>query len=149
MPEDQNYTLTVTRHQAGVIQDALEAYARLRMGQINTVITDAFLDRYANKEYPGFTYDVVQQLCGELKKQIFPELFPGAYYGVGAKVYPERDVAWDVHSVIRHRLAWDRLADEGKEKPDFYGVQYNQPMRFSGEPLAIFKRHEARGEINA
>jgi hypothetical protein len=37
--------------------------------------------------------------------------------------------------VLRHKLAWDRLAAEGKDKPEFHGVQYNTPMRFGSEPL--------------
>lgn len=141
MSSETKYTLTITLKQAQVMQDALEAYARMKMGQINSVITDSFLDRYASQDYPDFNWDNVNRLCGELKRVIFPELLhPNSYYGVGAKNYPQRDIAWDLHSVIRHRLAWDRLAEEGKLKPDFHGVQYYEPMNHGTEKLAVITK---------
>lgn len=141
--EATKYTLTVTREQAGVIQDALESYARLRAGQIDMVIIDTFRDRFITEQCPGFTHQVVDHLCGELKKQIFPELYLNSYYGVGGSVYPTASVAWDMMQVVRHRLAWDRLADKGRTEPEFYGVQYNRPMQFGSEPLATIERKEA------
>ena len=44
--------------------------------------------------------------------------------------------AWDLHAVFRHRLSWDRLKDQGKSKPDFPGVNYDEPHKTSDQPLA-------------
>lgn len=136
------YTLTMNESQAEVVRDALEAYARLHMGQFDAVITNAFMRRYANPDYPDFSHETMDDIHRQLKRTIFPELNPNAYYGVGAKEFPEMTTAWDLMQVVRHRLSWNRLAREGKEKPDFYGVNYNNPMQFGDEPLASIESTE-------
>ena len=126
---DRQYTLKINKRQASVMRAALEAYARLKHGQIEMVMRDLFIDRecVTDQHFVG--------LCDQLKVMIFPELYLHASYGVGSRVYPESDVAWDAMQVLRHRLAWDWLADEGETEPKHWGVQYNDPMAFSGEPL--------------
>jgi hypothetical protein len=127
------YTLTINKEQARVICEALEVYSRLKHGQIDE-LRNLFRDRWC-KPNGLFNWDS-EYLFHALKSVIFTELDRNASYGVGNKVYPESSVAWDVMQVLRHRLAWDRLAAEGKDKPEHYGVQYNPPMRFGSEPLA-------------
>ena len=127
------YNLTINKEQARVICEALEVYSRLKHGQIDE-LRNLFRDRWC-KPNGLFNWDS-EYLFVELKARIFPELDRNASYGVGNKVYPESSVAWDVMHVLRHRLAWDRLKDEGKDKPEHWGVHYNEPMRFGSEPLA-------------
>ena len=122
---ERRYRLEITQEQAYVLRDALEAYARIKHGQIDTVIRDLFRDRYCTGQ---FNYKNTKRLCDWLKEIIFPELTESSYHGVGSKVYPDSTVAWAVMQVLRHRLAWDRLADEGKSEPEHYGVQYNEPF---------------------
>ncbi|MEM1225934.1 MAG: hypothetical protein AAGJ40_09555 [Planctomycetota bacterium] len=130
--DDRCYSLTMSHRQAAVVREALEAYSRMKSGQFNHAIGDQFLDRYCTG---GFSHENADRIFGEIKAMIFPELSPNESFGVGSRVYPEATVAWDVQQVIRHRLAWDRLADEGKETPDRYNVCFNKPMAFSGESL--------------
>jgi len=113
--------------------EALEIYSRLKHGQIHE-LRELFRDRWCAPNSP-FNWDN-EWIFTALKSIVFPELDRNASYGVGNKVYPESSVAWDVMQVLRHRLAWDRLKAEGKDKPEHYGVQYNPPMRFGSEPLA-------------
>ena len=127
------YNLTINKEQARVICEALEVYSRLKHGQIDE-LRNLFRDRWC-KPNGLFNWDS-EYLFVELKARIFPELDRNASYGVGNKVYPESSVAWDVMQVLRHRLAWDRLKDEGKDKPEHWGVHYNEPMRFGSEHLA-------------
>lgn len=127
------YKLTINKEQARVICEALELYSRLKHGQISE-LRNLFMDRWCAPNSP-FNWDN-EWILNALKSMIFPELDRNASYGVGNKIYPESSVAWDVMQVLRHRLAWDRLKAEGKDKPEHYGVQYNPPMRFGSEPLA-------------
>lgn len=127
------YTLTINKEQARIICEALELYSRLKHGQIDE-LRNLFRDRWCAPN-SQFNWDN-EWIFAQLKAMIFPDLAFGAYYGVGSKIYPESTVAWDVMQVLRHRLAWDRLKAEGKTEPEFYGVQYNPPMRFGSEPLA-------------
>ena len=130
------YTLTINKEQACVISEALEIYSRLKHGQISE-LRNLFMDRWCAPDSP-FNWST-EPLLDSLKAVIFPDLPKNASYGVGNKIYPESSVAWDIMQVIRHRLAWDRLKVEGKDKPEHYGVQYNPPMRFGSEPLATIE----------
>ena len=66
---------------------------------------------------------------------------PGSILGIGSADATER-TAWDLHAVIRHRLAWDRAKAEGvtdgtkREWPAMMQVSYDEPMKHSEEPLA-------------
>lgn len=138
MTDKNHYLLEINQNQAAVLQKALELYSRLLGGQIYE-LRNLFADRWKT-----LNYNEIESLLEQLKRQIFPELESNAYYGVGNKVYPESTVAWDVMQVIRHRLAWDCLEREGKEKPDFYGVQYKEPMKFGEEELAKIQKVEKK-----
>ena len=123
----------VTKSQAAVMREALEFYARLKAGQIDMVLHDCYIDRFGAGDW---NHDTKTEHCNALKRAIFPELNLNASYGVGSKTYPEQGIAWDIMQVLRHKLAWDRVAEEGKEKPDYpMQVQYGSPMAFSSEPL--------------
>jgi hypothetical protein len=128
-----DYTLTINKEQARIICEALEAYSRLKHGQIDE-LRNLFRDRWC-KPNGSFNWNS-EYLFDALKSVIFPELEKNASYGVGNKIYPESTVAWDIMQVLRHRLAWDRLRAEGRDQPEYWGVQYNVPMRFGSEPLA-------------
>jgi len=131
-----DYTLTINKEQARVICEALEAYSRLKHGQIHE-LRNLFRDRWCE---PNGSFNWSSEfLFDSLKAIIFPELEKNASYGVGNKIYPESSVAWDIMQVLRHRLAWDRLKAEGRDQPEYWGVQYNPPMRFGSEPLAEIK----------
>ena len=132
-PPSDRYTLTINKEQACVIREALEIYSRLKHGQISE-LRNLFMDRWCAPDSP-FNWST-EPLLDSLKAVIFPDLEKNAYYGVGNKIYPESSVAWDIMQVLRHRLAWDRLKAEGRDQPEYYGVQYNPPMRFGSEPLA-------------
>jgi hypothetical protein len=128
-----DYTLTINKEQARIICEALEVYSRLKHGQIDE-LRNLFGDRWCEPN-GSFNWNS-EYLFDALKGVIFPELEKNASYGVGNKIYPESTVAWDIMQVLRHRLAWDRLRAEGRDRPEYWGVQYNVPMRFGSEPLA-------------
>lgn len=131
------YALSLSKEQAQVVREALEVYARLKHGQFDIALHDLFIDRFGEGEW---NHDTKEVLCGELKRCIFPELYKNEFYAVGNKVYPESSVAWDIMQVLRHRLSWDKLKEEGKDKPDFMNVNYDKPMGFSGQPLPVMSR---------
>ncbi len=132
----RKYSLVVNVEQARIICQALEIYSRLKHGQISE-LRELFRDRWCAPDSP-FNWST-EPLLDSLKAVIFPDLEKNASYGVGNKVYPESTVAWDIMQVLRHRLAWDRLRAEGRDQPEYWGVQYNVPMRFGSEPLATIE----------
>ncbi len=125
--------------------EALEIYSRLKHGQISE-LRELFRDRWCAPDSP-FNWST-EPLLDSLKAVIFPELPKNAYHGVGSKIYPESSVAWDIMQVLRHRMAWDRLKAEGRDQPEYWGVQYNPPMRFGDEPLAEIKVEKVSKETD-
>lgn len=119
-----DYTLHLTEKQAAEISHACEILARLRMGQIGMALRELPLDKTMEYEQEQYVSNYLRSLCR-----------PGC---------SRIDVAaWDLHQVIRHRLAWDRAYSKGIIKPgeprrwpEMSGVMYDEPMQLASEPLA-------------
>ena len=119
------YTIKLNTEQLYLIQQSLEVMSRLKSGQISIAMSEA---------YPQLSWDDREDIEKEVRSKVFPELSPNSYYGVGSKIEEISD-CFDMIQVIRHRLSWDRLAAEGKDKPDFYGRNYDTPMKFGKHDL--------------
>ena len=138
-----NYTLTITERQARVLSMACEVLARLGMGQFK----DAFehLPEAKQRDLSAW-HDDMEQISRILSKHM-----PGGIDGIRSSTGisnadEEARTAWDLHAVIRHRLAWDRAKAEGvtdgtkREWPAMMQVSYDEPMKYSEEPLAKIER---------
>lgn len=122
-----DYQITVSKEQASLIQDALEIYSRLSSGQVGIALDIAYNFK--------LSWDQKRQAENLVKPIVFPELSRNAYYGVGCKESPMIAKCFDMVQVIRHRLAWDSLADKGRTEPEFRSVSYDEPMQYSELPL--------------
>ena len=122
--------MTVNTQQLRLIQSGLEILGRMKSGQASISLSEA---------YPELDWDQREDIEDLIRKYAFPELTKNQYYGVGCKDRPDIANSFDIVQVIRHRLSWDRLEAEGKDKPDFYGVHYNKPMKFGQYDLPELK----------
>jgi len=116
--------LTVGGATAQAIQEGLELYSRIGIGQLEQI---AEMARYRNfgptPEYTQETLNEVAALVGHLKLRLLG-LSPGASFGAyGPRVHPKVQWAWAAQQAIRHRLAWDRRPLGG------HGVSHNEPLR--------------------
>ncbi|PAT30691.1 hypothetical protein CLI92_09310 [Vandammella animalimorsus] len=141
---NRRYTLTITEAQARVIRDACELLARLGLGQ-----WPEFL-RHMPGQVPMEYHNAIDRLLPEMA-HLLSEHGPqgtaingwNSHLGIGNRHVPEAaNVAFDLHAVIRHRLAWDRAKAEGKDKDRSHtmSVQYDTPMHYGKEPLATMER---------
>lgn len=128
------YQLTVTEEQLQAIRDACEIKARLHLGQLD----DALRCCYNKDGVSVVDYDTIKSVEAIIKP--LQGLRPHASYGIGAFRIVDR--LWEIYSTVRHRLAWDRAYAAGKIKSgeprnwsEMMGVQYDEPMSVSGEPL--------------
>lgn len=145
------YTMTVTATQAAVISRACELLGRLGIGQ-----------------WPEFIHclpgDAADQHAYELEEDLRPIMAAWfARYPIGTRqtvingwqsclgvgnpdAAPDTDVAFDLHRVIRHRLAWDRATAKGitdgktRNWSEMLGVYFDEPMRYGTEPLAKMEK---------
>ena len=138
------YTLTITERQACTISMACEVLARLGMGQFKDAFEHLPL-RTQNLDWSAW-HDDMEQISRILSKHM-----PGGIDGIRSSTGisnadEEARTAWDLHAVIRHRLAWDRAIAEGvtdgtkREWPAMMQVSYDEPMKYSEEPLAKMEK---------
>jgi len=116
-------------HEAYTAIEALDAYSRIKMGQI-WAVRDLFYDIH-NKDL-----DRLDRLLKELAQVAFPEFAGekhGCWYGIGNKPVGDGQEAFDIQQVIRYVLAW-KLHPQGG-----YTVDFQKPMRWGSEPLATIR----------
>lgn len=130
----RRYVLELSQGQAELVSRAVELYARLGMGQFE------MLDRFFSWEPKGSCLERARPLLQELVaiKNGRPHCYPGIH---SKEISDDYRVLYDLHQVIRHRLAWDR--DSHPE--GWKGVDYDEPRRASAtESLARIDRVEAK-----
>lgn len=138
------YTLTITESQSRVLSMACEVLARLGMGQFKDAFEHLPL-RTQNFDIDAW-HDDMEQISRILSKHM-----PGGIDGIRSSTGisnadEEARTAWDLHAVIRHRLAWDRAKEEGvtdgtkRGWPAMMQVSYDEPMKYSEEPLAKMEK---------
>ena len=125
---------------------ACEVLARLGMGQFKDALEHLPL-RTQNFDIDAW-HDDMEDLARILSKHM-----PGGIDGIRSSTGisnadEDARTAWDLHAVIRHRLAWDRAKAEGvtdgtkREWPAMMQVSYDEPMKYSEEPLAKMEKAE-------
>lgn len=125
------YRIELTENQARVVQNALESYLRLRMGQ--------FFDYADEIAHAGYEYDKENPNNSELfndyinrrneAEEIFNHAFRIAQPGLQQKTN-DMLVSEDIWRAIRYKRWQDREEPKPHNTVDAY-----PPMRFSNEPL--------------
>ena len=121
---EEKYILTLTREQAQTVMDALELYARLRIGQFNR-ITELLLDVQNADDY-----------CK--RREIANDLLNIAacvIFGKNAYGQPEcqkdnlHHRAWNIYAALRYKMAWHDHPEGG------WTVCFDKPRPWGGEPV--------------
>ena len=113
---EEKYVLTLTRDQALVAQNALELYARLKIGQFNR-ISELMLDVRSVDEYCK-RRDLANDLL---------QIVAGITYGKNAYGCPDvqKDAlhrrAWNIYATLRYHMAWHDNPEGG------IGCCYDEP----------------------
>ena len=129
---DEKYILTLTREQAQVAQNALELYARLKIGQFDR-ITELMLDVRSVDEYCK-RRDLANDLL---------QIVAGIIYGKNAYGYPDVQRAWNIYATLRYHMAWHDNPEGG------IGCCYDEPYPWGGEPVPgckVVEGEEPKGD---
>ena len=125
-------TLTLNEKQAGVVQEALDMYFRVGMGQLREVadhIVPNGKGRPISSEWCQRRDDFYEAIVAA-RQFAMPELDRGAYYSIHHEAIHESNrVAVDIHDVLRGALAWHRKPEGGWE------VCFDRVRHLSPEPL--------------
>ena len=132
--QPRRYLLEISERQAQLVNLAVELFARLGMGQFDML--DSFFPW--ESKIPG--RERIRPLLQELVaiKNGAQHTYPGVH---SKEISDDYRVLYDLHKVIRHRLAWYRDPNPSGWK----GVNYDEPSRASTtEDLARINRVEAK-----
>lgn len=141
---DVTYNLKITEIQAIVIQEALEVYARLGIGQFRDALEKLPLIEWRNN-----WHDDLYVIGAILKKHMIGNV-DGWQSSLGitsADVSGNYQVAWDIYQVIRRKLAWARAVENGVVESEssprnwsiMMRVSYDDVMQTGAEELAIME----------
>lgn len=121
---EDRYVLTLTPEQARVTRDALELYARLRIGQFNR-ITELMLEVRNVDDYCA-RRDVADDLLKVVANIIFGRNQYGQPNALKDKLHHR---AWNIYHMIRYKMAWHENPKGG------FGCHYDKPYPSGGEPV--------------
>lgn len=132
MSEDNRYLLEVSEAQARLISDALEFYSRIGIGQIE-MVEERF--RWHNE----FKEHAEAREAGRTHLMVAKELLTGCPPNGSAGIHNPRVAemnrrAYDIHQVIRNRLAWDR------DPKGSFQVEFDEPRQISDTPLPTIQK---------
>lgn len=118
------YTLTLTEKQAQVIQQALEVFSRLGIGQVRMALEALPLkkDQMFSREDENAILSIIERYV-EMNRSMGNQ-----------KTSESSKAAWDLYQVMRHRLSHDHADKMGWT--DRSGCNYDEPFKTSVEPLA-------------
>lgn len=140
----KTYTITITEKQAATLRDACELMARLGAGQLKFALDYLPLETFRPIGFNDACDRAIRALQPFLTRQDDANTSP-----YRKRQHETGQTAWDLHQVIRHRLAWDSAIERGvikrgePRKVEMFGVHYDNPLRLGVEPLAQI---DANGE---
>lgn len=142
--KDKLYTIRINKSQLETLSSATEVLSRLGIGQFIFV-----LDWLPFAKGQCISHDD-QIYFSERLAPLMVHQIDGyrSSLGIHGEETPEfAKIAWDLHQVFRHRLAWERAVEKGivdsinatRKWPEMIGVDYDEPLHASEEHLASIK----------
>ena len=122
--KDYKINIKVSPTQANIIQEALDLYSRILVGQLGEI---AWVLRKNNKvELNSKEMEMIDQYLEVIKRCFYPELDSGSHYGIFCDKTPETSkISWDLIQVIRNKMAWHDHPDGGTT------VNFGEPLKSS------------------
>lgn len=131
----ETYKLILSEEQLGIVQTALEAYSRMKMGQIGYGIMEIFPSTYpeTTRSIEGFVRNVINyEDVQRGREPTFPS-DSNASWGYGHEKSGDGSEAFVIMQAVRQFLAVKR--NDGYFDPSF--VTYDDPMTFGREDKHI------------
>lgn len=125
------YNLKISKKQAEIISKALDFYSRIGCGQMSEVLWHPSVAKKMwvkdsnNLTENQWNNKVISQLLDNIKKIIWG-YEPNEHGGITMAEEDDK-IAYDLHQVIRHKLAWEETPEGG------ITVDFHKPMKYSEE----------------
>lgn len=132
------YLIRVSPEHARALLTACELYMRIAMGQTKE-IGAAFEGK--NGEWQKQRDQGLDAACEHLKRILFPDLAPNAYYGImSEQAGKAAHLCLEVFTTLRHRVNWTECP---LKEGDFPGVSHDEPLLF---PSGVTPRPQCAAE---
>lgn len=124
--------MKLTAEQAYTIEDALELYSRINMGQFDQVEYMLQMDTFDQAmKRPKYDRELAKQYLESARRTIFTSEVNGAYTGI--QMTSERSkISWDIYQQLRHDISHFKYPYEPLESR---GRSFDRPFITSKEPL--------------
>ena len=135
--DDGSYALVLNPAQMQTLVDATDMYSRVLVGQFG-VVADPFMHRTQGVFADNDVATARQILDNAVKRMLTPGLPGNASLSIAGDETPHSaQISYDIHQVVRHRLAWNRTAQAKAkgEKDPFTGVWHYTPSKTGPEKL--------------
>jgi len=122
----RKYILELDEDQVQALSNACEIASRLAMGQFTEITNDLWFHWKVDHD----TRDVCENIL-TTSKSMLTGLDRNSYFSISSPDVAENfKIMYDLHQVVRYRLAWDR------NPSDDWNVHKNEPLKVSQSPLA-------------
>jgi hypothetical protein len=127
-----NVTITLTAEQVYAVQEALEFFARIHMGQFDVIEWQMQIDTFdPSLKRPKYDREAAQGYLNQARQTIFTDIHQNSYIGI--KNTAERSkIAWDIYQQIRHDISHFKFPNEPLESR---GKSFDKPFVISKQPL--------------
>lgn len=132
------YLLRLSSEHAIALLTACELYMRIAMGQTKEIGVEF---EGKNGDWKQQRDQGLDQACEHLKRILFPDLEPNAYYGIThEKTGKTAHLCYEVFTTLRHRISW---TESPLKEGEFQGVSHDEPLLF---PSGVTPRPQCAAE---
>ena len=129
-PTETLYQITLNEQQVSTISKACELLLRIRLGQFEDILWKVFPDKFRSEENINMeavrsTFDTLNYLLRNQRSNS----------GSDTEWSESSEISWDIHQVLRNRLALD-----GEPPTDSWNVDLNEPLPKSRMKLVQIER---------
>ena len=125
-------TITLTAEQVYTIQEALELFSRIHMGQFDIIEWQMQIDTFdPTLKRPKYDRQAAQLYLNQARQTIFTDINSNSYIGI-LNTAERSKIAWDIYQQIRHDISHFRSPNEPLESR---GNCFDKPFVVSKQPL--------------
>lgn len=110
-PPEQLYQITLNAEQVQAISTACELFTRIRIGQLDDITWKVFPEKLTSDNR-----ELIREYLDRLGLLYRGKL---SHYGSDDDWSELSEITWDLHQVLRNRLAWDRTPAGNSMNVDF------------------------------
>lgn len=129
------WQIEVDDKQLEIINNALDMYTRMLLGQVHIAL----------EAIPDLTYKDREVIHHFARQYILSEMYPNQSPGIASKeANKNAQIAWDIYQVLRQSYYWEKAGKDPKKDTRDWStmnqVFYDDPLKTSDHPLCTISK---------